>query len=129
MVCATSRRARSSLARTSTKTNTLSGRLTRWIGKQDWPDQFAPSTIVFEPNSYGPFDRSYRVTSSGDVVIVPTPGHTAGHMSVIAAVDGVSYFLAGDTTYLERTLLEQQIDGVSSDPAAAVRTMRMILRY
>ena len=51
-----------------------------------WPNWFAPKSIKFEPKAVGPFDESYTVTEAGDVVIVPTPGHTPNHVSVIVKI-------------------------------------------
>ena len=45
------------------------------------------------PESFGPFEQSSKVTQSGDVVIVPTPGHTPGHVSVVVNTEDVVYFL------------------------------------
>jgi glyoxylase-like metal-dependent hydrolase (beta-lactamase superfamily II) len=69
------------------------------------------------------------VTEAGDVVIVPTPGHTPNHVSVIVKIEGVSYFLAGDTSYAEELLLERHPDGVSANTEIAVQTMDKILHY
>jgi glyoxylase-like metal-dependent hydrolase (beta-lactamase superfamily II) len=92
-----------------------------------WPGWFTSQSINFAPEPFGPFDRSQPVTSDGKVVVVPTPGHTPGHVSVI--VDGdPCYFLAGDTTYTQQALIEGQVDGVSPDEAVSLRTMRTILR-
>src|SRR6516165_9373366 len=74
----------------------LAGRLRGYLPSR-LPDGFAPRSINFVPEPFGPFDRSQRVTSDGTVVIVPTPGHTPGHVSVIAVDGDVCYFLAGDT--------------------------------
>lgn len=63
------------------------------------------------------------------MLIVPTPGHTPGHVSVIVVQDDVSYFLAGDTSYTQQLLLEKQIDGVTPDEAIARQTMQKILDY
>ncbi len=54
--------------------------------------------------------------------VVPTPGH----VSVIVQSDGVHYFLAGDATYEEATLLEAVADGVSPDEAQALHTIQTI---
>jgi N-acyl homoserine lactone hydrolase len=94
-----------------------------------WPDWFAPRAIAFEAGAVGPFEESYLLTEAGDVVIVPTPGHTAGHVSVIVKTAGLSYFLAGDTSYSEEILLERNPDGVSPDVAVAMGTMERILDY
>lgn len=94
-----------------------------------WPEWFAPQAIAFETDPVGPFAQSYRATQKGDVLIVPTPGHTPGHVSVIAIQDDVHYFLAGDTSYTQQLLLEKQIDGVSPDEDTARQTMQKILDY
>ena len=46
--------------------------------------------------------------------VLHTPGHTEGHLSVIAIKDGVSYFLAGDVTYDEQALINQKQVGGNS---------------
>jgi N-acyl homoserine lactone hydrolase len=94
-----------------------------------WPQWFAPRPINFEPQALGPFDRSHHVTSDGTVVIVPTPGHTPGHVSVVVLDDDGNYFLAGDTTYTQQSLLEEQVDGVSPCEAVSLQTMQRIIRY
>ena len=63
------------------------------------------------------------LTAAGDVTVVPTPGHTPHHVSVIAKADGVSYFLAGDTSYNEALLVQRVPDGVSPRAKPAVRTL------
>jgi glyoxylase-like metal-dependent hydrolase (beta-lactamase superfamily II) len=65
------------------------------------------------------------LTSRGDVFVVPTPGHTPGHVSVI--VEGqVSVFVAGDTSYTQDLLREDVVDGVSPDETVARQTMARI---
>ncbi len=110
------------------KAQGLPGKLQGFLPHR-WPEWFAPQPIAFEADSFGPFEQSYRVTQTDDVLIVPTPGHTPGHVSVIAIQDDVSYFLAGDTSYTQQLLLEKQIDGVSPDEDTARQTMQKILDY
>jgi glyoxylase-like metal-dependent hydrolase (beta-lactamase superfamily II) len=67
------------------------------------------------------------LTSAGDVRLVPTPGHTPGHMSVVAKEgDGPLIFFAGDTSYTQELMRRGAVDGVSPDPAAAAETLRRI---
>ena len=106
----------------------FAGRLRGYLPNR-WPDWFAPSSMGFEPEPFGPFDRSHTVTSDGTVVIVPTPGHTPGHVSVIVLDGDVSYFLAGDATYTQRALIDEQVDGVSPVEAVSLQTMRRIVEY
>ena len=106
----------------------FAGRLRGYLPNR-WPQWFAPRSIVFEPKALGPFDRSHHVTSDGTVVIVPTPGHTPGHVSVVVVDGDVNYFLAGDTTYTQQSLVDEQVDGVSPSEAVSLQTMRRIVRY
>jgi glyoxylase-like metal-dependent hydrolase (beta-lactamase superfamily II) len=94
-----------------------------------WPDWFTPQSINFVPDRFGPFERSQRITSDGSVVIVPTPGHTPGHVSVIVMTGDVCYFLAGDTTYTQQALIDGQFDGVSPNEAVSLRTMQTVLQF
>jgi glyoxylase-like metal-dependent hydrolase (beta-lactamase superfamily II) len=110
------------------KAQGLPGKLQGFLPHR-WPEWFAPQAITFEANPVGPFEQSCRVTRSGDVVIVPTPGHTPGHVSVVVVQDDVSYFLAGDTSYTQQLLLQKQIDGVSPDEETARQSMQKILDY
>jgi N-acyl homoserine lactone hydrolase len=107
----------------------LQGRFNSAVGGQVWPAGFAPKTFAFQPEALGPFARSYALTAAGDVLAVPTPGHTPGHSSIIVRKDGVSYFLAGDTSYSQTQLLAGRVDGVSPNAGQARRTMGAILRY
>jgi N-acyl homoserine lactone hydrolase len=104
------------------------GRLRGYLPNR-WPIWFKPSFIEFEPVPFGAFQQTCRITSDGKVIIVPTPGHTPGHVSVIVQESGVSYFLAGDTTYTEQTLTDQSVDGVSPSKATSLRTMQAILDH
>lgn len=106
----------------------LSGMLQGYLPHR-WPDWFSPKSIQFEPRAYGSFEESCAVTEAGDVVIVPTPGHTPNHVSVIVKAEGVSYFLAGDTSYSEELLLERHPDGVSANVEVAVQTIDKILHH
>lgn len=94
-----------------------------------WPDWFSPTLIEFPDGPVGAFPRSYRVTRAGDVHLVPTHGHAAGHMSVILQEGERSLFFAGDTSYTEALLLEGAVDGVSPDQSAARETVARIRRY
>lgn len=93
------------------------------------PTWFSPQAIVFDEKVHAPFQKFWNVTSSGDVKVVATQGHTPAHISVIVANEDVNYFLAGDTSYTEENLLKRIADGVSPDPNVAVDTMQNILTF
>lgn len=95
---------------------------------QHWKSWFQPNEIEFQNQSYGPFTQSFPVTKDGSVMIVPTPGHTTGHVSVVADTGREKIFLAGDTSYNQELLLKLQPDGVSPDTEQVVATQKNILK-
>jgi N-acyl homoserine lactone hydrolase len=93
---------------------------------QHWPEPFAPTLIDHAATTFGPFARSTPLTAAGDVRLLPTPGHTPGHMSV-ALEDGDTVFLfAADASYTQELMLAGVVDGVSPDPSAARTTLATI---
>jgi N-acyl homoserine lactone hydrolase len=91
-----------------------------------WPSWFAPKVIQFRDEPFGPFPESLPLTEAGDVRIVPTGGHTAGHISVVLDEGDQVVFFAGDTSYTEQLLIDGLLDGVAPDPKAARVTMERI---
>jgi glyoxylase-like metal-dependent hydrolase (beta-lactamase superfamily II) len=94
-----------------------------------WPSGFAPRLLDFVDRPYGPFTGSLPLTRAGDVVLVPTPGHTRGHLSVIVRDGDHAIFLAGDTSYTEQLLIERAPDGVGPSEAQERDTHARILRF
>ena len=95
---------------------------------QHWPDGLAPTLVDFESGPFGPFPASTRLTAAGDVHLVPTPGHTGGHLSVVVEDAETVTFLAGDASYTERLMLGGRADGVAPKPSQAVETLGRIRR-
>lgn len=79
-----------------------------------WPGWFEPTPLVFDDDASPSAAAGHPLTRAGDVRIVPTPGHTAGHVSVIVDEGPRSLFLAGDTSYTQANLLAAEVDGVAS---------------
>ncbi len=96
---------------------------------QHFPAWLKPKLISFAPENFGAFDSCWRVTNAGDVIVVPTYGHTPAHVSVIVQTNDVCYFLAGDTSYSQELLRAKKIDGVSPNAAQASQTMETILEF
>ena len=91
-----------------------------------WPKWWQPEFIRFDNRPVGPFRQSMSLTEGGDVLIVPTPGHTPHHVSVVVC-GSPSFFLAGDTSYTQGLLLEGKVDGVSPNMDIARRTLNQIV--
>src|ERR1700759_5289575 len=66
------------------------------------------------------------LTRKGDVLIVPTPGHTPDHVSVVVC-GAPSFFLAGDTSYNQQLMLEGKVDGGGPDEAISRGTLGKIV--
>lgn len=77
----------------------------------------------------GPFPASRAITRDGRILLVPTPGHVTGHVSVLVRGDGITWLLAGDATYSQVNLLAGQTDGATNDPALALATLRAIRAF
>jgi N-acyl homoserine lactone hydrolase len=93
------------------------------------PTWFSPQPIVFDSKSHGPFQKSWNITSSGDVKVVETRGHTPAHISVIVTHEDVNYFLAGDASYTEENLIKKIADGVGLNPSITIDSMQNILTF
>lgn len=93
---------------------------------QRWPKNLAPTQIDFSSGAYHSFAFSQVITRAGDLRLVPTPGHCAGHLSVVLEQGDRALFFAGDAAYTEQLLLEDVVDGVGPDPAIQRDTHRRI---
>jgi N-acyl homoserine lactone hydrolase len=107
----------------------VSGWFTRQIAKVTIPSALKASIIQFNSTPFGSFAQHAPVTKDGAVVIVPTPGHTMGHVSVIVSSDGISYFLAGDTSYTQALMLEQIPSGFSVNDKLELQTHAKIKAF
>jgi N-acyl homoserine lactone hydrolase len=69
----------------------------------------------------------------GRLVLVPTPGHTAGHQSLVVRLDGGTVILLADAAYSARNLEQRALPGIVWSPDAMVdsweRLERMRDRY
>ncbi|MDX2162494.1 MAG: N-acyl homoserine lactonase family protein [bacterium] len=94
---------------------------------EKWEQIVKPAVIQYRPERIGAFSESYPVTNAGDVWIVPTPGHTVGHQSVMLHADGVTYFFGGDTSFDQDSLYHNVIDAPTLNSHQALATRRQIL--
>ncbi len=93
---------------------------------QHFPAWLNPALVDLKTRPWGTFPASLSLTQAEDVFIVPTPGHTEMHQSVVLRANGMTYFFAGDTSYTQQLMLAQQIDGVSLDATSSRRTLQRI---
>jgi N-acyl homoserine lactone hydrolase len=91
-----------------------------------WPKWWQPSFIRFDDAAFGPFANSMSLTKQGDVLIIPTPGHTPHHVSVVVC-GSPSLFIAGDASYNQQLLIAGKVDGVSPNEDVARQTLSRII--
>lgn len=109
----------------------LMGKLRGYLPHR-WPTGLEPTPVDFGDRSRGTFPAVAPLTEAGDVHLVSTPGHTAGHLSVLVREDEQDLLLAGDTSYTEANLVAGRVDGVSSMGAGeseAAATLGRIRAY
>jgi glyoxylase-like metal-dependent hydrolase (beta-lactamase superfamily II) len=107
----------------------LKGRMNGYLN-QRWPDWFKPQLVDFNSRiPFGPFPGHHTLTRAEDIHLVPTPGHSPGHLSVILTEDDLSIMFAGDASYTEELLRAQTADGIGPDPQLQQETHRRILAY
>lgn len=60
--------------------------------------------VTYTDGKFGAFDSSYKLSVDGNLRIVPTPGHTEGHQSLMLKEDKKYYLFAGDVVFDLRRL-------------------------
>ena len=96
----------------------LRGRVRGYVANKHWPVLFNPTVLELEPELFGPFPQSLRLTEAGDVTLVPVPGHTPGQIGVLVDEGDQTVFLAGDSSYTQELMLRGKADGVGADEEA-----------
>jgi N-acyl homoserine lactone hydrolase len=79
--------------------------------------------------SYGPFGRSFDLFGDGSVRLVYTPGHSAGHMSVILRLPRRDFVVVGDAAYDWRELQGESEPLLMADEHNWRRSLRELQAY
>ncbi|QIW15774.1 MBL fold metallo-hydrolase [Pasteurellaceae bacterium RH1A] len=83
--------------------------------KMHYPSWFKPEAIKFDGGAFENFEHCHKLTADGKVLLIPTPGHTLGHLSVVVDQGDHYVLIAGDASYAEDYLLKGEVDGVCID--------------
>jgi glyoxylase-like metal-dependent hydrolase (beta-lactamase superfamily II) len=83
----------------------------------------------YRDRSAGPFELSYPLTRDSDIRLVPTPGRTPGHLSVVAEGATRTVVIAGDASYTEQELIDTELQGAAWDRRAAEESLRRLRAY
>jgi glyoxylase-like metal-dependent hydrolase (beta-lactamase superfamily II) len=93
-----------------------------------WPPLYQRMAYVradFDgPVKWRPLDGrpEFDIFDDGRVVLFPTPGHTAGHQSVLVRLDGGSIMLLGDAAYSVEKMLARALPAILWSPDALMST-------
>jgi N-acyl homoserine lactone hydrolase len=79
--------------------------------------------------SYGPFGRSFDLFGDGSVRLVYTPGHSAGHVSVILKLPRRDFLVVGDAAYDWRQLRGETEPTLIEDHHNWRRSLRELQAY
>jgi glyoxylase-like metal-dependent hydrolase (beta-lactamase superfamily II) len=110
--------------------NSRAGRVAQRVTRAPIPRAVGYQTLSLDQGPFGAFAASRRLTGDGRVVAVSTPGHTAGHISVIAIDDGAHHVLiAGDVTDSLEQLLDRRPDAVATKPQLQIATIDRVIAH
>ena len=70
-------------------------------------DRITP--VDFTSGPFENFGASHDMTSDGAVKLLPTPGHSPGHLSVLIRLDGYQLLITGDCLYTLRHLANDDV--------------------
>jgi N-acyl homoserine lactone hydrolase len=100
--------------------------------KRQFDHGFDYRLVAFESddtNSFSGFARTFDLFGDGSVRIAFTPGHTAGHMSVVVRTEHGEVLVAGDAIFMRRTLDEDHLPHMLFDEHLFRRSLREIKQY
>lgn len=80
-------------------------------------------------NSFASFGRSVDLFGDGSIIMVSTPGHTHGHMSVIVRLKDRECLIVGDAAYTRNSLDAGDLPLVMADEHKYKRSVREIRAY
>ena len=80
-------------------------------------------------DSFASFGRSFDLFGDGSVQIVFTPGHTAGHCSVVLRLSDRDVLLTGDAAYTQKTIADSALPARMADEHRFRRSLREIQLY
>lgn len=110
--------------------HSIAGRIAQRIARTPLPEQVDYRPFALDHGPFGAFAASRRLTHDGRVLAVATPGHTPGHVSVLAIDDdGRHVLLAGDTTDTLEQLHARRPDAIALTPSVQVETIDRILAH
>jgi len=80
-------------------------------------------------DSYAAFGRTFDLLGDGSVRLAFTPGHTAGHLSVVCRLQSHDFVIAGDAVYTRAQLAGDNVPPIYEDMHQWQRSRRELQRF
>lgn len=105
------------------------------INRNDWPGHMGatpclmplwlkPDLVTFQAQAMGAFEQSFALGE--DIALVPTPGHSPGHQSVLVRDDDRWWLVGGDASFDDVQVREGARAGIVEDWEASLTTLQTI---
>lgn len=94
-----------------------------------FPSSFTPNLINTTQEKHHHFEGCYPLTKAGDLLLVPTPGHTHAHQSVLLTTDEIDILFAGDVSFDDEQLKTAKVAGICVNKKKAKETLLTIQNY
>jgi N-acyl homoserine lactone hydrolase len=94
-----------------------------------YPTWFKPNPVFYKKNRADIFGEAFPISSADDLLYVPTPGHTAGHSSVIFKTDDFDIIFGGDCSYNQEQVLAGELAGINADYSKSGNTYKNLMDY
>lgn len=92
------------------------------------PVDLQREAVAHEGPALGAFAGSHAITRDGAVALVPTPGHSPAHQSVLLRDGEFHWLFAGDAAFDLGQVQQQEVAGIVADVTVARDTLRRIQR-
>ncbi len=108
------------------------------VNETEWKTKDGAFPKLFPPNcniqtvkldsKYALFEQCHYLTKSKDLVMIPTPGHTRGHVSIgLISKEKTLYLFAGDVAYNYDRLLNQSFSATINNKTQNTASCKKIL--
>jgi len=94
-----------------------------------YPTWFKPHLVNYKDNRIDVFNKAYPITASGDLFYIPTPGHTYGHSSIVFKTDHFDIIFAGDASFNQEQLIQNELVGANADFTKSKETYNNLALY
>ncbi len=96
---------------------------------KQWSKSLTIRGIGYQPDHDQPFEQSYPLTKAGDLLAIPTIGHTLGHQSILLQKAGLTLLFAGDVSFTDVRLRHKIADGMTTNIRLLQRTQQQLLDF